>query len=227
MKSKINVLSNDEIIKLLNTSKSLREVLNKLGYKSTNGSGTYAILRNECLKRNITIPEYNYSGDGSFGKRIPDNDVFCENSTYLRQNLKDRIIKNNLIEYVCSECKLDGEWNGKPISLQLEHKNGVNNDNRLDNLTFLCPNCHSQTESYGGKSKKKHYYCVCGNEMIKGSKLCMMCNSKSQRKAERPDKETLIKEIEELGYTGTGRKYGVSDNTIRKWIKYYKSELAK
>ena len=67
--------------------------------------------------------------------------------------MKERIIKQKLIDYICSECGLSDEWNGKVISLQLEHKNGKNNDNRLDNLTFLCPNCHSQTDTYAGKNK--------------------------------------------------------------------------
>jgi len=221
MKNKINVLSNDEIIKLLNESKSLRDVLTKIGY-STNGSGGYKTFKQECKIRNITIPEYNYYGDGNKNmKKLPDEKVFCENSTYSRQHLKNRIIKGNLIEYKCSECGVGDEWNGKKLSLQLEHKNGINNDNRLENLTFLCPNCHTQTETYAGKSLKKHYYCKCGNEIRKESKMCKKCKIKLQRKVERPDKETLLDDIKELGYAGTGRKYGVSDNSIRKWKKFY------
>jgi len=224
MKTKINVLSNDEIIKLLNESNSLREVLTKIGY-STNGSGGYKIFKNECKKRNIDIPKYEYNGDGKIGKRIPNEKVFCKNSTYSRQHLKRRIIKENLIEYKCSECNLVGEWNDKPISLQLEHKNGINDDNRLENLTFLCPNCHSQTDSFAGKSKKKYHYCECGNQRTKRNKWCKKCSTDNrgieQRKTERPIYEILLKEIEEFGYTGTGRKYGVSDNAIRKWKKFY------
>ena len=81
--------------------------------------------------------------------------VFVENSTYSRHRLKARIIKNNLLEHKCQECGLGHYYNFKPIVLQIDHINGVNNDNRLENLTLLCPNCHAQTTTYRGKNKKK------------------------------------------------------------------------
>ncbi len=101
-------------------------------------------------------------------------------------------------------CGNKGNHNGKSLSLHLDHKNGVNNDNRLDNLRFLCPNCHSQTETYSGKA----------NKLIK-----LKVPKERPRKVERPQIDILLNEIKENGYSATGRKYGVSDNAIRKWIK--------
>ncbi|MCF7866763.1 hypothetical protein K9L67_05975 [Candidatus Woesearchaeota archaeon] len=153
--NKMSKLTNKEIIFFLENSLSFREVLQKIGY-DTNGSGGYSTVKRECQLRNITIPKYHYYGDGiGSKKRLSDEDVFCENSTYSRQHIKERIIKNNLIEYKCSECGNNGNWNNKNLSLQLEHKNGINNDNRIENISFLCPNCHSQTETYASKSRKK------------------------------------------------------------------------
>ena len=63
--------------------------------------------------------------------------------------------------------------------------------------------------------------CKCGKEINKRSLKCKKCYQLSQRKVERPSLEILLKEIEELGYVGTSKKYGVSDNSIRKWIKTY------
>lgn len=65
--------------------------------------------------------------------------------------------------------------------------------------------------------------CMCGKEISNKSNSCIKCHSNENRKVERPSYEQLIKEIDKLGYLGTGRKYGVSDNSIRKWKKYYEN----
>lgn len=83
-----------------------------------------------------------------------DEEVFIENSPISRHHVKKRLIERNIIPYKCEHCDNIGEWNNKPLILQLEHKNGKNNDNRLENLTFLCPNCHTQTKTYAAKNRK-------------------------------------------------------------------------
>ena len=67
--------------------------------------------------------------------------------------LKRRIIEDNLIPYKCDKCGNQGEWLGKKLTLQIDHINGNHFDNRLENLRFLCPNCHAQTPTYAGKNK--------------------------------------------------------------------------
>jgi len=93
----------------------------------------------------------NQSGKGikkNIKKRILNLEEYAT-----RASIRKIIIKENLIEYKCSECSIQA-WNNKPLSLHLDHINGMNNDNRLENLRFLCPNCHSQTETYTGRNKK-------------------------------------------------------------------------
>ena len=90
-----------------------------------------------------------------YGDRKLDEEVFVENSTYARHNLKRRIIKQNLINYECNLCGMPPEWNGKPMSLVLDHINGVNNDNRLENLRFVCHNCDSQLPTYKARNIRK------------------------------------------------------------------------
>lgn len=86
--------------------------------------------------------------------KFSNESVFVEDSTYPRHRLKERIIKQNLIVLKCLKCDLGPIWNDMPLVLQLEHINGVNDDHRLENLCFLCPNCHSQTETYSAKNRK-------------------------------------------------------------------------
>lgn len=71
-----------------------------------------------------------------------------------RKDLKKRLIKAGLKEDRCEECGLD-EWMGIPLSPQVHHRNGEGLDNRLENIQLLCPNCHSQTENWGGRNRKR------------------------------------------------------------------------
>ena len=87
-------------------------------------------------------------------KKRPNDEVFIENCMMARHHVKKRLIEQKLIPYACEACGNDDNWNNQKLVLQLEHKNGKSNDNRLENLSFLCPNCHTQTKTYAAKNKK-------------------------------------------------------------------------
>lgn len=79
-----------------------------------------------------------------------------EDSDYLNSwALKKRLLAEGLLEERCAECGIS-EWNGRPLSLHLDHINGDRRDQRLENLRFLCPNCHSQTETYCGRNQGRY-----------------------------------------------------------------------
>ena len=86
--------------------------------------------------------------------KFPLEKVFVENSSYPRHCLKKRILNNNLLKYICDCCGIGPEWRGNPMPLILDHINGKNNDNRIENLRFVCSNCDSQLETYKSKNKK-------------------------------------------------------------------------
>lgn len=143
--------------------------------------------------------------------------------------LRVKLIEDGIKEHICENCGLD-KWLENKISLELHHIDGNRFNNQLNNLQILCPNCHSITDNYSGRKnvkeiiikKPKTKKCNCGNLISDNSKNCLDCKINNSKKVERPEYNILIKEIEELGYVGTGKKYGVSDNSIRKWIKSYK-----
>lgn len=149
--------SEENITLVVIESKSLKECLERMGLKPAGGN--YSVIKKYIEKYVIntdhfeTIKEKNDRiGFRPIKKALID--ILVENSTFSRSELKNKLIKEKILDYECVECGNNGEWNGKPLSLQLDHINGVNNDNRIENLRFLCPNCHTQTETYAGKNKK-------------------------------------------------------------------------
>jgi hypothetical protein len=211
----------DEIENVVKDSISYAEVFRKLN-KSKSGD-SYKSLKNFINRNDIDTSHFNPWQNNRVKNTGKPIDFWLQKGSSMGStNLKEKLYKEGLKERKCELCGQDENWNGKKMSLILDHINGVNNDNRIENLRIVCPNCNATLDTHGGKNikvKKKKYYCSCGNEKSKVADKCRKCDSIKQRRTNRPDKETLLKEIEELGYIGTGRKYGVSDNAIRKWIK--------
>jgi 5-methylcytosine-specific restriction endonuclease McrA len=79
--------------------------------------------------------------------------ILLANSTS-RKAVKRRLLLEGILENVCSECGLR-EWRGKALAMHIDHINGIRTDHRLENLRMLCPNCHSQTPTYGGRNAKR------------------------------------------------------------------------
>lgn len=162
------------------------------------------------------------------GKR-PLSEVLAEGVSVQSWGLKRRLLSAGLLDEQCQQCGLGPEWNNSRLFLHLDHINGDHLDNRLENLRLLCPNCHSQTANYSGRksfkgrqSRLEEIPCSsCGalKPKNRADRVCQQCASLRRRKVDRPTDFLLRQQVEELGYTGTGRLHGVSDNAIRKWLR--------
>lgn len=222
-KSKVYSLSDEEFICLIQKSNSYSECLRQIGLKTVGGYSS-TILKRRIKELGCDVSHFYYPS------KISDNmfslsEILVKDSTYKSMSaLKRRLIKENVIEYKCAKCGIN-TWNGKVLSLQLHHKNGVRTDHRINNLELLCPNCHSMTNTYAGKnsSRKKGRHCKeCGKTITPHATLCKNCsNKKRKRKIERPTKEQLERELNETNFCQVAKKYGVTDNAVRKWCKAY------
>lgn len=149
----INKFTDEQFQKIVESSNSISEIASSLGYKSK-GGGVVKMIKDRIEKLSLDTSHFNPYSIGSMkGKKYTsDDEIFVENSTYVNNtSLKKKLLKMNVIEYKCAICGIS-EWLGNSLSLQLDHINGNNKDNRLENLRLLCPNCHSQTSTFSGRN---------------------------------------------------------------------------
>lgn len=220
----IDKYSNEEFEQIVAQSTSLKEVAQKLGYTAFSGDLSNRIKQKiETLQ--ISIVHFNSIVNPT--KRNEEN-IFIQNSTASQKTLRVWYLKGKYSKYECSICGQPPEWQGKELTLILDHINGTNNDDRLENLRWVCPNCNQQLDTTNGKNRKqyeKKYYCVdCGVEISKNATRCQSCAAKLQPRVveNRPSREELKELIRTIPFTKIGEKYGVSDNSIRKWCDGYK-----
>ena len=163
---------------LVATSKSFSEIFDKLQLCKTGPQ--YAALRVRIEELKLSTAHFLKPIRLGVQCKRDINFYLTENSNLLgTSTLKKKLFKAQLLEEECSLCHLGNIWNGNFISLQLDHINGQRSDNRLSNLRILCPNCHSQTQTYSGKKNKrpKHiYFCkTCGGICSSSKARCSNC----------------------------------------------------
>lgn len=226
------IYEKNELEKIVAASKSYAEILRRAGLCETGGN--YKTVQKYIAHWKIGIEHFSTASERAkkyLNKQPrPLENVLTENSFYNRTNLKSRLYKSGLKKPICEMCGQDENWRGKKMSLILDHKNGVRNDNRLKNLRIVCPNCNATLETHCGKQAKNKCAGCARLKFLKRKYCSMECYRKNgtqrlmpkTRKVERPSFKVLITEVQKIGFLAAGRKYGVSDNAIRKWIRAYK-----
>lgn len=171
----------------------------------------------------------------------PLAEILVEGSTYNRGTLKRRLYAAGMKERRCELCGQGEEWMGRRMALILDHVNGVATDNRIENLQVVCPNCAATLDTHCGRNLPRveiELECRrCGTRFVRRrpeQRYCSRaCGTRYERarsrprprKVERPSYEQLVREIAASSYVAVGRRYGVSDNAIRKWLRAYEREL--
>ncbi len=200
----------DLIEGVVQTSSTKSEALRALGL--TCSMGNYQTLerwvKKHCLSTDHFTPNVSRVDNGRSTKQSRDRlwtleDACVVGSLCGRGIVKRLVIKHRAIPYEC-RCGITGEWRGAPITLHIEHKNGVRDDHRLENLEFLCPNCHSQTTTYAGRNKPP------------SNKIKKSIGTKRQGELERKDAtSTRIKDLASTipndMFVGWGAKKRVAD----------------
>ena len=144
---------------------SYAEVLRKSGRKQ--GGGAQATLKEKIALYNIDVSHFTLQSWSKGKTKETDprilskekyslQEVFCDNSPVTQRVLRGYVERHKLIEYKCDTCGCTGEWQDGFISLELDHKDGNNKNNKISNLHYLCPNCHALTETYRGKNKETY-----------------------------------------------------------------------
>ena len=149
MAARIDTFTDEEFIKIVQESYSMKDVARNLGYKSYSGDSGVRI-RTRIDKLGISTDHFSI-GHKRPVKRCAEN-VFVENSTADQKTLRKYYSEGQYTEYVCSICGQPPIWKDKPLTLILDHINGKNKDDRLENLRWVCPNCNQQLDTTNGKN---------------------------------------------------------------------------
>ena len=202
--------------------------------------GNHRTLKSYAQKWGISTDHFDpyATSRGPRETATPIEDVLVENSTYSRGVLKRRLYALGVKSRRCELCGQTEEWRGRQMSLILDHINGIATDNRLENLRIVCPNCAATLDTHCGRNMSRVRVCAtCRRTFKPRTRRHRFCSREcgypaqgprgpqpQRRKVERPPYEQLSAEIEATSYCAVGRKYRVSDNAVRKWVRQYRRE---
>lgn len=223
MPSLMDKYSDNEFREIVLQSSSYKDCLQNLGYASNSGSSTNKLKQKiEALQ----IDTSHFTSNAPIARSVEN--IFIENSTASQKVLRQWYLKGQYSPYKCAICGQEPFWNGKELTLILDHINGYNKDDRLENLRWVCPNCNYQLETTNGKNINHGNHiintCVdCGKIISSKAMRCSKCEyqHRTSNEVQGITREELKILIRTMPFTKIGEKYLVSDNAVRKWCDKY------
>ena len=179
MISKFENYTKEELQEILDNSNTFKEVLRKIGLSGIGNN--YNTLHRYIDKYNLSTDYIDkHRKDVQSHSKYDTKESFTEAvekgiCKIKSKSMIERLVEYELKKYCCEECGVSN-WNNKPIRLELHHKNGINDDDRLENLQLLCPNCHSQTDNF--RALNISHVEKTKNKRIRKKKLCPICEEK-------------------------------------------------
>ena len=231
-----------EVVDAVAHARSLSGALRRLGLRPVGGN--HRTLHKLIDHYGISVEhlDSNWSQRGRPGPRSMSLDeILVEHSTYASAKLKRRLYDAGLKQRRWEMCGQGAEWQGRRMSLILDHVNGVADDNRIENVRIVCANCNATLDTHCGRKNAIHEIgraCLrCDGEFIPryaSQRYCSRtCGSHSssghdphpeRRKVPRPPYEQLMAELAATSYSAVARAHGVSDNVVRKWVRWYQAD---
>jgi transposase-like protein len=234
-----------ELRRAVATSRSYSEALRKIHLRPAGGN--HRTIKKYVAIWNISTEHFDPDAirrESLYRPPTPLAELLVEHSTYHRGHLKRRLLAEGIKQPRCELCGQDEIWRGRPLALILDHINGVPDDNRLENLRIVCPNCAATFETHCGRKNRSSVVerqCLrCRASFVPAdarqrycSKYCGVRHDRTgvprpegRKVRERPPYEQLLAEVAATSWSAVGRKYGVSDNAIRKWAREYERARA-
>jgi hypothetical protein len=225
------------------SSRSYSEALRKLALRAAGGN--HRTIKKYVARWSISTAHFDQDAirrESLYKTPRPLAELLVEHSTYHRGHLKRRLFAEGIKEPRCELCGQGEIWRGERMALILDHINGVPDDNRLENLRVVCPNCAATFDTHCGRKNRQpstRRDCPhCGKPFVPADARQRYCSRYcgvrwdrhgvarpgARKVSHRPPYEQLVAEVAATSWRAVGRKYGVSDNAIRKWVRDYERE---
>jgi hypothetical protein len=225
--------SREEFAVIVKNSLTLTAIAKALGAYPQ--AGTFPIIKKRLKEEGIDFSHIKLGIGNAKGRKfsresVPLEEVMVEHSTYSQSFLKERLLKEGLLENKCAICGLEPWWNGKPLVLRFDHANGISDDARSENLRLICHNCDSQLKTYCGRNSKHRTVAKrcpdCGKEISASSIRCIDCYNKRKigkvrTKINWPPTAEIQRMLKSQSRNAVAKSLGVSWHALRKRLELH------